>query len=120
MASKLASHLSKVKSGLLIVGTIVVPLAMLAIAYEKDFVSRPAGQMEIVIVRVQVDKPQGRQSPPWIRYVVALPDGSRGIFVSEQLHRPGTRILATVSRGRITDRTWFGSPYVVLPGPIPE
>ena len=47
-------------------------------------------------------------------YVVTLPDGSRGRLASEHLFKPGDRLLAMISHGRVTHRTFITPPYRLL------
>ena len=111
----MGSSPSSLKTVALISGIVVLLIAGLLIANEQAFLSVPSGQAKATIVRLQDGKPQGKAgAPPAFRYVVALPDGQHAIFVSDRVHPPGVELLATVSRGRITRRTWLGPPYVVL------
>lgn len=107
---------AKLTAAAVAVGTTALILTLLLV-YEKDFLSTPAGQAEVVVVGVQGDKPQGKL-PAWFKYIVVLPDGTRGIFVSDRIQQSGERLLATVSRGRVTGRMWLGAPYRVLTDPV--
>jgi hypothetical protein len=90
--------------------------AVLAVVLESRLLSVPLGQVEVKVVRVQGGSPQD-ESPASFRHMVVLPDGSERLFISEQIHRPGERIVVSLSRGRITGRLWLGAPYRVLPLP---
>ena len=95
---------------------------MFVIAYEKDLLSVPAGQAEVLVLRIQDDRPKAKNlDPAWFRYVVALPDGTSATFVSDQIQPVGAKLLVTVSHGRITKRVWLSPPYRVLsePGEVP-
>jgi hypothetical protein len=96
---------------------VIVAFLSLPVAFEQEWLSTPAGQAEATIIGVQDEKLQGKRSPAWFRHRVSLPDGSRAVFVSDRVHQPGSRILATVSRGRITGRTWLTAPYRLVGGP---
>jgi hypothetical protein len=96
-----------------VVPLVVVVGTLLAfpIAFEQEMLSVSEGQAEVTVIGVQDDKPQGKRAPAWFRYNVSLSDGSRAVFISERVQQPGARIIATVSRGRITGRMWLTGPY---------
>jgi hypothetical protein len=108
---------SKLAAGAVAIGTGAALMAALALGFEREFLSAPAGQAEVTVLAVQGERPQGRSSPQWFRYVVVLPDGTKGIFISDRLQRLGTRLIATVSRGRLSGRTWLSAPYRLVAEP---
>src|SRR5262245_22621479 len=90
---------------------VIGALLTFPIAFEQEMLSVSEGQAEVTVIGIHDDKPQGTRAPSLFRYNVSLPDGSRALFISERVQQPGTRILATVSRGRITGRMWLTGPY---------
>ncbi len=97
----------------LILSLFVVLGVAVPIAFEREFVSVPGGQTEAVVLRVEAERPSA-VGPAWFRYVAQLPNGSGAVLASDHLYRPGTRLIVTISRGRITGRTWLSGPYHML------
>jgi hypothetical protein len=95
----------------IVLGTTISALILFAVAFERDLLSVPMGQAEVVVIRIQDDKPQGKLNPAWFRYLVALPDGTKATFVSDRMQRPGSRLVVTMSRGRVSRRVWLSGPY---------
>ena len=111
----MSSSLLNLKVAAVMTGIVALLITGLLVANEQAFLSVPLGQVEATVVRLQDGKPQAAKgAPPWFRYAVVLSDGQQAMFVSDHVHSPGVRLRATVSRGRITHRTWLGPPYVVL------
>jgi hypothetical protein len=91
----------------IVIGTLLT----LPIAFEQEMLSVSEGQAEVTVIGIQDDKPQGKRAPAWFRYNVSLSNGSRAVFIFDRVQESGARIIATVSRGRITGRTWLTGPY---------
>ena len=81
------------------------------LAFEREFLSSSQGEAAVTIIGVQDDRPQGRRTPAAFRYRVSLRDGSRALFVSDRVQQPGSELIVTVSRGRLTGRLWLTDPY---------
>jgi hypothetical protein len=82
---------------------------------EGLILSGPATATPVTIVAIESISPSDDDSPGYITYGVRLPDGTKARFISARTHKPGTRLMAMVSRGRVTGRTIVSSPYAVLP-----
>ena len=104
---------SKLKTGLAVGITLASVTGLYVVAHEQDSFSIPAGQVEVVVLGVQHDKPQGK-TPAWFQYSVALPDGTTATFVSDRVQPSGARLLVTAHQGRFTKRRWLSAPYRVL------
>ena len=96
---------------------IIVALLAAPIAFEQEMLSVSEGQVEVTVIGIQDDRPQGNRTPAWFRYNVSLSDGSRAVFISERVLQSGTRIVANVCRGRITGRVWLTGPYHLVGSP---
>ena len=92
--------------------TTVVALGILFL--EDDFLTGSATAMLVKIASVERVS-HHEESVGSITYRVTLPDGSDARLTSAGHHRPGTRLMAMVSRGLITGRTFVSSPYTVFP-----
>jgi hypothetical protein len=90
-------------------------LGLGALLLEGQFLIGPATATAVTIMAIEAISHADEDSPGYIIYKVSLPDGRFARFTSQRTHRPGTRIKAMVSRGRLTGRTIVTSPYVVLP-----
>jgi hypothetical protein len=82
---------------------------------EQHLLSAPATATPVTIVAIESISHAAEDSPGYLTYRVALPDGRFARFTSERTFRPGTRVMAMVSRGWVTKRIIVTSPYVVLP-----
>jgi len=91
---------------------VLLVVAAMPVAFEEQFLSVTAGQATATVVLVQASQP-GNDAPGAFRYVVALADNSKNMFVCEKLLYPGDKLIVTVSRGRITGRVWLGAPWRV-------
>lgn len=99
------------KGRALAVGIGMVGLLSSPIVFEREFLSSPGGEAAVTIIGVQDDRPQERRTPASFRYRVSLDDGSRSLFVSDRIQRPGSKLIVTVLRGRLTGRLWLTDPY---------
>lgn len=88
----------------------VVGLGGSILLLEPSVLSVPAGQLEVQVVSVQDGQPPD-EMPAAYRHLVRLRDGTERTFVSQDIHRPGERLVVFLSRGLVTGRTWLGSPY---------
>jgi hypothetical protein len=108
-----------------IVGSVLLSamaVAVLAILMWGWFLVVPDGQVEVVVVRVQLVTGATEDAPRTVVHVVRLPDGSQRTFSCGSLHSPGERLLVTVSRDLLTGRRYLGMPHRVLaaaPDPPP-
>ena len=101
---------SAAKIATIVIGTMVAVFVLFVLGFEKDVLGVAMGQVEVVVIRIQDDKPQAKL-PPSFRYIVALPDGKTAAFISDQIQAPGSRLVVTVIRGRVSGRIWLGGPY---------
>ena len=108
-------HVSPVAIVLGTVGVVGLMGALGAVAFEHQFFSGPATATAVTITAVERTDPADDDSPSRIVYVVKLPDGRTAYLASERAHRPGTRLIAMVSRGGLTGRMLVAPPYVVMP-----
>ena len=102
----------------LVIGGVVLALVASvfgAVLLEPHFFSGSATAMPVTIAAIESVSHADEDSPGFITYMVTLPDGSQARFTSPRTNRPGTRLLAMVSRGWITGRTIVASPYSILP-----
>jgi hypothetical protein len=106
---------SPLEVSLTALGMLVVASGFGALLLEGHFLSGPATATRVTITAIESVSHADENSPGYITYKVSLPDGRSARFTSSQTHRPGTRLMAMVSRGRLTGRTIVTSPYVVLP-----
>ena len=81
---------------------------------ERHVLVTPPAVMDLQIVRVEGTSPGDETQLTTFRYIVALPDGAEGRFVSERTYRVGTRLTATVWRSRLSSRAFVAGPYKVL------
>ena len=99
-----------VAAGVLLV---VIGVPLLVLLANGSYFGVPTGQVEVRVVRTgPALLPEDRHSP--IRHVVALPDGSEQLLVSDRAYRPGERLLVTVSTNFFTRRTTLGAPLRLL------
>ena len=97
-------------AGLALAALVTVILVLLP---DGSFLNIPIGQVEVRVVRVIGGAPAD-EAPASFRHVVSLADGTEGLFVAEHLHRPGTRLVVTASRSRLTGWISLRPPYRVL------
>jgi hypothetical protein len=106
-----------------VVGSILLSaliVGLLAIFMEGWFFVAPEGQVEVVVVRVQLAIGAREEAPSTFLHVVRLPDGSQRTLSCAHMYSPGERLLVTESRGFFTGRRHLGAPYrVVAPAPEP-
>ena len=98
---------------------VVLAVCLFAVLFEGQCLSVPVGQTEATVIRLGSGR-AADEHPASFRYLVQLPDGSRHPFICERIHRPGERLMATSTRGRLTGRVRLGAPYAVVaepPGP---
>jgi hypothetical protein len=96
-----------------VVFAIVVSAFMIDPRIEEHLLSSPAVPVLVTVIRAEAAIPSD-ETPGFFRYVVSLPDGTKGRFASERLFRPGTRLQVMHSRGRLSGRIRLGSPYRVI------
>jgi hypothetical protein len=106
---------SPLEIGLTALGMVVVTSGLGALLLEGHFFTGPATATPVTITAIVSVSHADEDSPGYITYNVSLPDGRPARFTSPQTYRPGTRLMAMVSRGRLTGRTIVASPYIVLP-----
>ena len=106
---------SPLEIGLPALGMLVVASGLAALLLEGHFFSGPATATPVTITAIESVSHANEDSLGYITYRVSLPDGRLARLTSPRTHRPGTRLMAMVSRGRLTGRTIVASPYVVLP-----
>ena len=99
------------RAGVLLGAAVIDLSAAAPLAFEREFLSSSQGEAAVTIIGVQDDRPQGRRTPAAFRYRVSLRDGSRALFVSDRVQQPGSELIVTVSRGRLTGRLWLTDPY---------
>ncbi len=83
--------------------------------FEGHFLASPATATPVTITAIESTSHADEDPPMHIIYRVSLPDGTHARLSSARVHRPGTRLVAMVSRGRFTGRIMVAPPYVVLP-----
>ena len=106
---------SPVAIGLGIAGLLGVMGVTGVVVLERQFFSGPVTATPLTVTAIERTVPADDDSPGHIVYVVKLPDGRTTRLTSERTYRPGTRLLAMVSRGGLTGRTLVGPPHVVMP-----
>jgi len=92
----------------------VFGLGGMILVLEPSVLSVPAGQIEVQVVSVQGVTPAD-EMPAVYRHVVRLQDGTERTFAARGIHRPGERLVVSMSRGLVTGRIWLGSPYATAP-----
>jgi hypothetical protein len=83
-------------------------------AVESHFLATPAEPTAVTVGWIENAEHADEETPMYFHYVVTLPDGSRGRLASEHLFKPGDRLVAMISRGRVTGRTIISPPYLPL------
>jgi hypothetical protein len=104
---------SPLSIGLGVLAGLVLTAALIGTVLEMHFLAGPATATPVTITAVE-RAPADDDAPPHFAYLAKLPDGRTERLTSEHIYRPGTRLLAMVSRGGLTGRTTVGPPYVVL------
>ena len=89
--------------------------AVAVVLFESLAFSGPATATPVTITAIEAATHAREESPSRFVYRVSLADGRTARLASERAHQPGTRLVAMVSRGRLTGRTFVASPYVVEP-----
>lgn len=74
-----------------------------------EYFTGSALPLEVEVLRLDSSVPT--DGPSSYRYWVRLPDGSESRFESARVYRPGDRVVAMASRGRLTGRVWLRSPH---------
>lgn len=106
---------SALQVALIAVSGLVGMAAVAVVLFESPALSGPATATPVTITAIESVHHGDEDSPSYIVYRVSLPDGRMARFSSQRTHPPGTRLVAMVSRGRLTGRTFVASPYVVEP-----
>ena len=81
---------------------------------EETFFTMGSDRVVLQVIRMEGTNPGDQTSLTTFRYIVALPDRTEARLVSERMYRVGTRLDASISRGRITKRVFVAGPYSVL------
>ena len=95
--------------GVLLLGVMTVPWL------EQHVLVTDPVATDVRLVRVEATLHGDETQLTTFRYVVRLPDGGEGRFVSETTYRVGTRLRAAVWRSRISGRVFVSGPYTALP-----
>jgi hypothetical protein len=100
-------------------GIAIAGLAIGTIAFESHLFPGDATATRVTITGIERIAHADENSSGYTIYTVRLPDGSHALFGSPRTHAAGTRLVAMVSRGRLTGRPFVTAPYSVVPAETP-
>jgi len=100
---------------IILVGIAAVGILLGTLQLEGDFFSGPATETPVTIIAIESVSDADAYTTRSVTYRVSLADGTQATLASPRTHKSGTRLVAMVSRGRITGRIFVTSPYRVLP-----
>ena len=89
-------------------------VAVVGVLLEYWFFSVPVGMVEVDVLSIQSAVPPDEGRPPSYQYVVRLPAGQHMLLTYPEQLKPGTRLLATETRSRLTGWIRLGPPYRVI------
>jgi hypothetical protein len=81
--------------------------------FEETFLTMDSERVVLQVIRMESTN-SDHAFRNTFRYVVALPDRTQALLLSERMYRVGTRLEATTSRSRITKKVLVAGPYIVL------